>query len=213
MTAVITLTNMHGLSTSLQNRQQQQHQLHHHHHHHHYNLTSSHHLLLTPSNTKTTSLNLQQTSIALGGKQQPQPLYGSMRQNNKTNNSGSSSSNRTYLPPLRLEYQQPYYMAEPCVTDSIVYADLALAGNGRREPHLLSHYRAPQNSTEYAILKFHDVGQEIDVWKGWYRHWYPFLFRVLLNIQLELFTRSETDFSFIHTYFDRFTSCKEECEF
>lgn len=64
---------------------------------------------------------------------------------------------------MRLEYQQPYYVSEPYVTDSIVYADLALAGNGRREPHLLSHYRAPQNSTEYAILKFHDVGQEIDV--------------------------------------------------
>lgn len=155
---------MHGLSTSLQNRQQQQHQLHHHHHHHHYNLTSSHHLLLTPSNTKTTSLNLQQTSLALGGKQQPQPLCGSTRQNSKTHNRGSSSSsNRTYLPPMHMEYQQPYYASEPYVTDSIVYADLALAGNGRREPHLLSHYRAPQNSTEYAILKFHDVGQEIDV--------------------------------------------------
>lgn len=152
---------MHGFSTSLQNRQQQQqHQLHHHHHHHHYNLTSSqHHLLLTPPNTKTTSLNLQQTSIALGGEQQPQPLCGSTRKN-KTNN---SSSNRTYLPPIRLEYQQPYYVAEPYVTDSIVYADLALAANGRREPHLLPHYRAPQNSTEYATLKFHDVGQEIDV--------------------------------------------------
>jgi hypothetical protein len=64
---------------------------------------------------------------------------------------------------MRLEYQQPYYVAEPYVTDSIVYADLALAANGRREPHLLPHYRAPQSSTEYAILKFHDVGQEIDV--------------------------------------------------
>lgn len=177
MNAVIALTDMHGFSTSLQNRQQQDH--HHHHHHHHYNLTSSqHHLLLTPPNTKTTSLNLQQSSIALGGEQHPQPLCGSMRKN-KTN----SSNNRTYLPPMRLEYQQPYY-----VTDSIVYADLALAANGRHEPHLLPHYRAPQNPTEYAILKFHDVGQEIDVWKGWYRHWYPYLFRVLLNVQLELFT-------------------------
>ncbi|XP_021920979.1 uncharacterized protein LOC110830403 [Zootermopsis nevadensis] len=144
----------------------QQHQHHHHHHHHHYNLTSSqHHLLLTPPNTKTTSLNLQQTSIALGGKQQSQPLCGNTRQNSNTNSSNSSSSinNRTYLPPMRLEYQQPYYVAEPYVTDSIVYADLALAANGMREPHLLPHYRPPQNSTEYAILKFHDVGQEIDV--------------------------------------------------
>jgi len=102
----------------------------------------------------------------MGGKQQSQPLCGSTRQNSKTNNSGGSSgsiSNRTYLPPVRLEYQQPYYVAEPYVTDSIVYADLALAANGRREPHLLPHYRPPQNSTEYAILKFHDVGQEIDV--------------------------------------------------
>ncbi|XP_069698098.1 hemicentin-2 isoform X6 [Periplaneta americana] len=143
-----------------QNRQQYQH---HHHHHHHYNLTSSqHHLLLTPPNTKTTSLNLQQTSLAMGGNQQSQPLCGSTRQNSKSNSS-SSISNRTYLPPMRLEYQQPYYVAEPYVTDSIVYADLALAANGRREPHLLPHYRPPQNSTEYAILKFHDVGQEIDV--------------------------------------------------
>lgn len=163
MNAVITPTNMHGLASSLQSRQQHQH--HHHHHHHHYNLTSSqHHLLLTPPNTKTTSLNLQQTSIALGGKQQSQPLCGNTRQNSNTNSSGNSSlSNRTYLPPMRLEYQQPYCVAEPYVTDSIVYADLALAANGRREPHLLPHYRPPQNSTEYAILKFHDVGQEIDV--------------------------------------------------
>lgn len=182
---------MHGLETSPQNRQQHQH--HHHHHHHHYNLTSSqHHLLLTPPKTKTTSLNLQQTSIAMGGKEKSQPLCGSTRQNSKTN---SSISNRTYLPPMRLEYQQPYYVAEPYVTDSIVYADLALAANGRREPHLLPHYRAPQNSTEYAILKFHDVGQEIDVWKGWYRH---------ISIQCSI--------EYV-MYSDRFTSCVQEYKF
>jgi hypothetical protein len=94
-----------------------------------------------------------------------------------------------------LEYQQPYYVAEPYVTDSIVYADLALAANGRREPHLLPHYRAPQNSTEYAILKFHDVGQEIDVWKGWYRH---------ISIQCSI--------EYV-MYSDRFTSCVQEYKF
>ncbi|GLG96061.1 Protein turtle [Gryllus bimaculatus] len=104
------------------------------HHHHHYNLTSQHHLLMNPTNTTQ---------------------FGSTRR---------SHSSRNYLPPMRLEYQQPYYMTDPYVSDSVVYADLALAtSGGRREPHLPSHYRPQQTPTEYAILKFHDVGQEIDV--------------------------------------------------
>nr|CAD7392442.1 unnamed protein product [Timema cristinae] len=115
---------------------QNQHHHHHHYQHHHYNFTSSqHHLLTPPSNNH------------------PYPV-GSLKR--------SSVANRTHLPrpPVRLEYQQPFH-----VTDSVVYADLALV-NGRREPHYPPYYRPPppqQAPTEYAILKFHDVGQEIDV--------------------------------------------------
>ncbi|XP_067007165.1 nephrin isoform X1 [Anabrus simplex] len=87
-----------------------------------------------------------------------------MNPTNTTQCGSTRRSNRTYLPPLRLEYQQPYYMTDPYVSDSIVYADLALAASvGRRDPHLPPHYRPQQAPTEYAILKFHDVGQEIDV--------------------------------------------------
>ncbi|XP_049814950.1 hemicentin-1 isoform X1 [Schistocerca nitens] len=132
---------------------------HHHHHHHHYNLTS-HHLLINPTNTTTDITRQQQLQQQ---QQQPQPR----QQNELQHVYGSNSAkrnNRTYLPPLRLEYQQPYYVTDPFTTNSIVYADLSLSANGiQQETHFLQSNRPPQNSTEYAVLKFHDVGQEIDV--------------------------------------------------
>lgn len=172
--------------------QSQLHQ-HHHHHHHHYNLTSPHMLMnLSPANHLQQQQQQQQQPPP---PVPPPPLFG--------NGGGNSNGGRSLLPPVRLEFQQPYYVGDPYVSNSIVYADLALSANGAgpdtcRPPH----YRRPP--TEYAVLKFRDVGQEIDVWSGAYNLHLVYSHLANINPFSCDFLTEETEYNCVNNKFPTF---------
>lgn len=85
-----------------------------------------------------------------------QKLHHSIRQNDGTDE---------FVYP---RYRSNHHLPSPPPTyngGAVVYADLAL--NHHRThmpvPQNFPLYQPPRAHTEYAIIKFHDVGQEIDV--------------------------------------------------
>lgn len=101
-------------------------------------------------------------------------------------------------PPIADDYyqQSPPHAQQGYMLNNgaVVYADLAL-NHQRARPYLAQHVPLPvyhsRPHTEYAVIKFHDVGQEIDVW-GWfsstvhpnsiYTHKYIYIYIITSNM-------------------------------
>lgn len=81
-----------------------------------------------------------------------------------SNNTFSSSLSRDD-PPTIPKHQNSSYPSTHQLNNGLVYADLTVSRHKKkhhRQPPISSTKTYPYH-TEYAVIKFHDVGREIDV--------------------------------------------------
>lgn len=70
---------------------------------------------------------------------------------------------------VQLQYPQPLLPSQSSKPNGVVYADLDMSPpTNKQSVHDSSGYlnknQKTKSKTEYATLKFNEVGQEIDVW-------------------------------------------------